>query len=98
MALATGGRISEIHTLLRLDENVVYLGEGITLYPNPTFLTKSKDPGNRHDPIFIDERVGEVVWPFLSSLPPGEVSVQDSVHFFHEVVCLSPSDDGVNCP
>ena len=53
LALALGARSSELHALLRLDDNVVFSGDGVSLFPNPNFLAKNERPSNRRDPIFI---------------------------------------------
>ena len=52
-ALATGSRASELSALLRLDKNLIFSGDGVTLYPNPNFLAKNENPRFRRDPIFI---------------------------------------------
>ena len=51
-ALATGARISELHALLRQDDDILFSGEGVTLYPNPNFLAKNEDPILRRNPFF----------------------------------------------
>ena len=53
MCLATGGRISEIHALLRTEDYVVFSESGVSLYFNPNFLAKNEHPGSRRGPIFI---------------------------------------------
>ena len=53
LALATGARGSELHAVLRGDDNLVFSGDGVSLYPNPNFLAKNEDPQNRRNPIFI---------------------------------------------
>ena len=53
LALATGGRVSEIHALLRGEDFISFNDSGVTLYPNPNFLCKNEDPGCRRGPIFI---------------------------------------------
>ena len=59
LSLATGGRISELFALLRGDEFLKFSDLGVTLFPNPNFLAKNEDPGNRRDPIFITRLMDE---------------------------------------
>ena len=42
VALATGARVSELSTLLRLDDNLLFSGEGVTIFPNPNFLAEKE--------------------------------------------------------
>ena len=58
LALATGGRISEIHSLLRSEDNIVFGDGGVTLFLNPNFLAKNEHPGSRRGPIFISCLMG----------------------------------------
>ena len=59
LALALGARSSELAALLRLDDNIVFSGDGVTLYPNPNILAKNERPSNRRDPIFISALLNE---------------------------------------
>ena len=53
LSLATGGRVSELHALLRAQDFLSFEGDGVILYPNPNFLAKNEFPGDRRAPIFI---------------------------------------------
>ena len=53
ISLATGGRVSEVHSLLRTKDSMSFEDSGVTLFPNPNFLAKNENPGSRRGPIFI---------------------------------------------
>ena len=53
LALATGGRLSELHALLRAEDFLSFEEQGVSLFPNPNFLSKNENPGDRRGPIFI---------------------------------------------
>ena len=52
-ALATGARVSELGALLRSPDDLVFSGDGVTIYPNPNFLAKNEHPQFLRSPIFI---------------------------------------------
>ena len=54
VALATGGRVSELHALLRGPDYIDFCEGGVRLFPNPNFLAKNESPSVRRDPIFIN--------------------------------------------
>ena len=53
LSLATGNRISELHSCLRGEEHLEFSNLGVTLFPNPNFLAKNEDPASRRGPLFI---------------------------------------------
>ena len=59
LSLATGGRVSELHSLLRAPDFITWEEEGVTLFPNPNFLSKNENPSERRGPIFISSLMKE---------------------------------------
>ena len=53
LALATGNRVSELHSILRGEEFMEFSNLGVRLFPNPNFLAKNEKPDVRRKPIFI---------------------------------------------
>ena len=53
LALATGSRVSELHSVLRGEEYMEFSDLGVTMFPNPNFLAKNEAPNARRTPIFI---------------------------------------------
>ena len=51
LAMASGGRVSELAALTRDPGSVVFEENGdVTLYPDPVFLAKNEDPAKRWNP------------------------------------------------
>ena len=59
ISLATGGRVSEVHSLLRTQDSMSFEDAGVTLFPNPNFIAKNENPGSRRGPIFISRLLQE---------------------------------------
>ena len=54
MALATGGRISESHALIRGPQGTRFTEAGhMVVVPDPTFLAKNEPPNKRRQPLII---------------------------------------------
>ena len=59
ISLATGARISELHALLRSSDFITFEDSGVTIFPNPNFIAKNENPGERRSPIFIERLFNE---------------------------------------
>ena len=84
LALALGGRISELHALTRRDITGAE-SDKITIFPDPLFLAKNEDPGKRFKPLQVSKLLDSKGHP-LSLCPV------DSVLQYLEVAPLSPEE------
>ena len=65
LSLATGTRVSELHSILRGEEFMEFSNLGVRLFPNPNFLAKNERPDCRRPPIFISRLKTEGGEPHL---------------------------------